>query len=240
MIHVAIPTYDGRMHYRLAYALLNDLPRHECRLDIIASSFLTRTFNSLWCNALNDGADYFLMVHADLYPVESGWIATMLQELRSHDADALSAVMAIKDEQGLTSTALTSRGNTNQRRITMRELKQLPETFCAADAARLFGTADDMLLLNTGLFLVDLKRHRPEIESLRFRVRDVVQKDAEGKFCNWAWSEDWHWSRDAHTMGLSLWATRKVKAIHAGGADYCNCCEWGALEHDNAQPIPEV
>lgn len=241
-LFVAMPSYDGNNNTDLTAALLNDLPRYRARFRPLASSFLTRTFNILWCEALNDGFDYFLMVHADVIPTSPNWIQTLLDEMSLHDADAVSVVMPIKDNLGLTSTALTRSDNSNQRRLTLHECHHLPETFDAHAAAReIGGPPDSILLLNTGLFLVDLKRHRPEIEKLLFRTRDVVQRGDDGRFSNWAWSEDWYWSRDAAALGLKLLATRKVQTLHKGSNGYCNCCDWGTLQHDDhGSFIPEV
>lgn len=244
-LFIATPSYNGDVSAELLPALLNGLPRMPWTFQPLSSSFLTRTFNELWCMALNENSDYFLMVHADIVPTSPNWGQVMLDTLRAQEADALAVIMPIKDDLGLTSFALTQNGNSNQRRLTLKECHhRLPETFDAHTCAHVLDAPhDSMLLLNTGLFLVDLKRHRSEIEQLVFRTRNVIDKGADGTFRTWAWSEDWYWSRDAHNLGLRLVATRAVQAMHRGSRRYCNCCDWGTLTEDNNgayMPDPEV
>ena len=72
-------------------------------------SIATHTFNMLWCQAYNArrelGLTHFAMCHSDVHPDE-GWLDTLLDEMDRTGADVLSAVIAIKDCKGLTSTGL--------------------------------------------------------------------------------------------------------------------------------------
>lgn len=241
MLYIALPTYNGTINATLSISLLKEVPHHICHVQSFASSLLTRAFNLFWCEALNLHADYFLMVHADIEPQGVGWIQTLMDEMETSDADAVSVIVPLKDEHGMTSTALTRAGNTNQRRVTMREAMQLRETFDALTLAEFFGEDPNgaQLLLNTGMLLVNLNKHRTEIEQLKFWMRDEITRNADGTFVNWTWSEDWAWSRDASARGLKLWATRKVKILHHGGYGYCNCCAWGTQEHDPSGHVIE-
>ena len=235
MIFIALPNYDGQLNTGLAKALLDDVPLHKCEVNFYNSSMLTGGFNTLWCDALNKKADYFLMAHADINPTSRPWIKPLINELKAHEADAISVVSPIKDERGFTSTALTSKGDSNQRRLTIRECFQLPETFGKHEVAKLFGlkATNSQLLINTGLLLVDLKKHRKKMEKLLFRVRNEVEKDKNGNYSAWQWSEDWYWSRDASALGLKLLATRKIQIGHIGVNNFCNCHSWGTLARDD-------
>src|SRR5689334_10761696 len=79
-------------------------------------------FNSLWCKALNsrerDGWTHFAMIHSDVLP-EEWWLDTLLVEMARAHADVLSVVLAIKDNRGVTSTALQDRETLYTHRLTM-------------------------------------------------------------------------------------------------------------------------
>ena len=75
-------------------------------------SIATHTFNMLWAQAYNArrelGLTHFAMLHSDVHPDEN-WIDTLLDEMDRTGADVVSAIIAIKDCKGLTSTGLAIR-----------------------------------------------------------------------------------------------------------------------------------
>ena len=94
-------------------------------------------------------------------------------------ADVVSTVLPIKDRRGVTSTAIDDPEDewTPLRRLTMREVHRLPETFSAqADC----GYPNNALLVNTGCFVLDLRK--PSVERVpRLRgIRDRVRKTPDG------------------------------------------------------------
>lgn len=216
------------------------------RLKTFSCSLLTLSFNTLWCEALNarrDGITHFVMLHDDVGPIDDGWIDTLLAEQQKAKADILSAVIPIKDERGLTSTAVYDRRTNRMRRLTMTEVTELPPTFDAERA----GYPGCVLLPNTGLWVCDFTR--PWVEEICFTIRDKNFVGPEGKWVAQCFSEDWDFGIQAQRLGLRVCATTAVKLIHRGGFDYPNFTAWGGMKSDGAwgawepnktsRPMPE-
>lgn len=177
--------------------------------------------------ALEHHVSHFAMLHDDVCPQE-GWLDQLLGDLEEHSADVMSAVVPIKDEQGLTSTAIDDPEDpwNVERRITMTELMRLPEVFGAADC----GYPDRKLLVNTGCWICRLDREWRRHVSFTIRDR-IVYKD--GKWTPEVASEDWNFSRDVQELGGKVMATRRVMLKHAGEMFYPNSHGWGNWKHDH-------
>jgi len=201
----------------------------EVAVSFGASSILTHNFNHLWCEAYNrrasDGITHFAMLHSDIGP-NTGWLATLLQELKATDSAMVSAVSPLKCFDGLTSTALDL--GDKVRRLTLREVfTQLPETFSGQDTLRVF--QNSRLLLNTGCFILDMAKVDPG--SAFFTFHDSVAF-RDGKWsCDFV-PEDWLFSRMLIEHGLKLSATRKVRLEHFGPIGFHNQDGWGAKSTD--------
>lgn len=197
--------------------------------------------NRLWCYALNQASrgkcTHFAMLHSDITP-SPGWIDLLVDELDKHNADLISAVAALKNEDGLTSCGIGDSSNPWQpyRRFTMRELMALPETFRIDDTPH----PDKYLLHNTGCWVADLRKSIWRttddtgnlVIDLSFPIRARVSET--GEVIHERESEDWHFSRKiAECCGKTL-ATRRVSTIHFGQKGYRNDHAWGNLEHDEA------
>lgn len=197
------------------------------------TSVLTQCFNTLWCFALNarraDGVTHFAMLHNDVIP-EAGWIDILLEEMARHDLDCISTVIPLKNHKGLTSTGLDTIGNPwSVRRLTLHEIFELPETFTAADVPS--REDDAQLLLNTGCWLV--KFDEPWVTGLEFRQQDrIVFSRSAREFAAQSISEDWDFSRQLHSRGCRLGATRKVRCQHER-PEFNNKYPWGELSTDN-------
>ena len=240
VVCLALPTYDGKVSVGTAqaYELLPtrgavDIVRARCN-----SSLLTKTFNSLWCAALNaraQGVTHFAMIHADISPTGHGWLDVMVEELTKHDADMLAAVSPLKNECGLTSTAVATdlEDPFLCRRLTLREIYELPETFGAADVG-------GPLLLNTGLWVCDLRRPWwDELEAdgrtlkICFDVKNRIVRDpSTGEYHSEVVSEDWLFSQELNRRGAKLMATRKVVLGHEGSKEYTTDRAWGTQRTD--------
>lgn len=195
-----------------------------------STSLLTLTFNSLWCDALNRSPrpTHFVMLHDDIVPLDAGWLDTLVAEFRACRADVLSTVVAIKDERGLSSTALMNPKTKEMVRLTVTEACALPKTFDAAAAGR----PGWVVLPNTGLWICDFTR--PWVERVCFTIRDRVFKDAaSGQWLAQCYSEDWDFGAQCHAIGLRVCATTAVKVVHKGGFDYPNFTPWGRLAADD-------
>lgn len=122
------------------------------RFGVIATDKMTSCtpggFNQGWCDALNarnsDGTRtfaWFCLLHADVCPQNADprdnrpWLQVLMDEAESGGWDVLHAAVAIKDNRGITSTAVGLKDFAHQyskaRRITTTELNnpQLPSTF---------------------------------------------------------------------------------------------------------------
>lgn len=188
------------------------------------SSNLCANFNDLWVYCLNNrfqqGYTHFAMMHADV-SAPQGWVDTMLSEMGA--ADIISAVIAIKDARGLTTTAVrTAEGQA--RRLTLREIWGQPlDTFDAAA----FG--ESVLLVNTGLWLCKLGDWCEDFPG--FEIVTRVEKTDAGMVATTG-TEDWLASLWWHAAGLKVKATRKVAVEHWGLASWGNQEPWGTWERD--------
>jgi hypothetical protein len=234
---VALPTYDDTTNSRQALSL------YAARCDTLSVqiktlqlSALCWCFNQLWADCLNDRTiDYFLLIHADIVPLAPvRWISKLIAEAERVHADLLSAVSPLKAPDGLTSTALVSQEHPKERRLALAEVYRLPETFKAAEVARLFGWESHSqirLLVNTGCLLLDVRKHRNLWEEMYFKTVDRIERRG-GKFVATFEPEDWNFSKQAAERGLLAAATRAVKLVHHGAVDYTNDQGWGTRLQD--------
>lgn len=198
------------------------------------TSLLDHCFNMLWAEALDRrdelGATHFAMIHADVEP-PMGWLDDLAEELLRLDADIVSSVIPIKNSCGLTSTAINPNdcfaeyGSWVPRRLTMREVSQLPETFGAQDVGC-------PLLLNTGLWICDLRKEW--VDRVCFDSAKRIVRGSDKKRVAQCISEDWFFSNALNQMGFAdkLFATRKVKVLHHGEREFKNWDSWGLWKTD--------
>lgn len=221
--------------------------RFPCRKAQVAalvkpvSTLLPFAFNQAWAGVLNlrdQGVNlrYFAMIHDDIAP-EPWWLDKLIGELERTGADAVSAVVPIKDEKGLTSTAVYTGDIWLPRRITMREAMELPETFSAEDAG-------GPLLLNTGLWVADITK--PWADEICFDFMNRIRRTSTGERVAECVPEDWLNSHRMNELGCKLMATRVVNLNHEGNMDYPNDTAWGTWDTDHtfkkrhAKPVGEL
>ncbi len=233
-IFACMPTY-GAMDPSPAHALYMLATEHPGRVmypPVTRGSLLANVFNVLWTQGLeardHHGVTHFAMLHADVVP-QLGWADKLLAECERLQADVVSCVLPIKDGRGVTSTAIDNPADPWRplRRLTMREVARLPETFTAADA----GHPGRRLLVNTGCWIADLRK--PWADDAYFTIQDrrVIRN---GKRDVETIPEDWNFSRQVQDAGGRVYATRAVHANHLGAAMYPNQGAWGAWERDEA------
>ena len=186
--------------------------------------------NSLWAQALDafeaGEIDAFAMIHADV-AAEPGWLDKLYAEMRTTDADVISAVIPIKNNTGLTSTAVDDTGDPMiVRRLTMREIERLPTTFGDAEVG-------GPILLNTGLWLARLgpwclREEEDGTSFFCFELRHRIRRNHNGKRYASLWPDDWELSRRLHSVGLKLQATTAAMLIHHGEQGFPNFgAPWG-------------
>lgn len=218
---IGIPTFDHKVITDTVYAVMAAKTRKDVHVNFRLTGFsgLTCNFNRLLCDALDGDYTHFVMLHADIAP-NPGWLDKLIEVMERFQADIVSAISPIKDERGLTSTAIENIEDPwHPIRFTMKEVFKLDPSFTRPD-----------LLLNTGLMLVDIRK--PWVNQVRFHVEDAI-KIVEGKRYPLFMPEDWLFSRDARAAGAqTLVATREVLLNHIGGAYHDNASPWGTCEHD--------
>lgn len=231
-------THDGRIDQYMARAFY----RVACKSRPLMyypkqTSLLANGYNEMWCYAINSKTEanlkWFAVLHADIVP-DDFWLDTLIAEAETHDADIMSAVVPIKDPNGVTSTAISGRTPFDRyARITMYELAQLPPTFAAIDAV---GVCQwelkpehrqklPFLLVNTGCFVCRLDR--PWIYDVHFTIRDQIRIGVGNKLSAHVEPEDWHFSRRIAECGGKVMATKKVNVHHLGGRAYKSTDRWG-------------
>lgn len=223
MNHVLVgaPTYDGTRYNSIALARLlrGQAPDTLVNLVEFSGSVLTYSFNALWAAALNLRAaevpvTHFLLLHADIQPEQDNWLEIMLNEMARTKAEVLSAVVPIKNDKGLTSTAWDT-DPWLPLRFSTTEIEAIKEpTWTQPD-----------LLINTGLLLVDFTK--PWVEKIVFHMHDTIVKDASGRFQARFAPEDWDFSRQCHALGIPVYATKAVTVGHVGRAVYSSRNVWG-------------
>lgn len=239
-ILLAMPRYTQQVYMEATtafYYSLRDDGRHTAKTCSPSGSLLARSFNDAWAKALDmyeaGEIDAFAMQHADIGP-GVGWLSTLIDEMESSGADVVSAVVPIKDDRGLTSTAVDDSGDIwRPRRLTMTQVKELPTTFGDAEVG-------GPILLNTGLWVCRLGPWALQEDAdgnakIRFRIQDVIRRLADGKRAPGVIPEDWDFSRQLRAEGLTLKATKAVKLLHFGETFFPNNSVWGwEKDHQNA------
>lgn len=222
-LFLGLPTYGGQ---RFNTAPLLAMMQYQRRFDEVHAmekegSLLACTFNNMLCAALRlrdkGEADFFLLMHADVVPMPARtWLDDLMNARRDVKAEVLSVVMPIKDGRGVSSTAMETTSPWAPRRLTMKEVAAQDPTFTDPD-----------LLVNTGMLLIDLRKNK-WIDKVCFTIHDAILQMPDGTRVAGTQPEDWDFSRQAKALGVTLWATTKVKAIHRGLFNYPNFGAWGS------------
>ena len=231
-ILLGIPSYKSDMNIGLLFPMLNATKKHKLEVANTDTSATCFSFNQLWVQALDlweqGKISHFLMVHSDIVP-QNLFIDKMMEIADRCGADILSAIVPIKNTLGLTSTAMDEQVGDEDprwrvRRVTMREAHAMPKTW-----------THDKVLLNTGLMLVKMGDWCKQIH---FHFDDDIIM-YRGKRTPQCFPEDWNLSRDAHKLGVKLYATREVAVTHMGHQGFPNFQPWGSLETDFKNPDPD-
>lgn len=232
-IFIGFPNYSGRLYRGHLNAVWLASKTRAGPFQIDALSALCFSFNRLFADALNrrkDGITHFALMHDDIVP-ENWWLDKLYEEMKEHDADLIASVVALKDERGLSSTAIDENvsgydSHWRPRRLTMTEVfNDFPPTF-----------THPKLLLNTGLMLLDITK--PWADELHFEFHDRIIKNKEGMFQAEFAPEDWNFSRLVREKGGKIFATRAIKCNHHESSTraYHNHFPWGTMTTDFMEP----
>lgn len=212
-------------------------------------SNLAHSFNKGLCFAMNmrdgieecpisDKATHLAIQHADMQPTEY-WLDILYDEMVKTGADFIAGIAVIKSPGGKTSTAIND-ADTNWnpwRRLTLKEVFSLPETFSFEDLYSLpcvkEGKIEPELLLNTGCMLIDLRKPwfkdvgTGGVLEAHFEIRNRIRFIPGQGWIAETESEDWLLSRILNSRGAKLVATRKTLATHWGSFPYKADYAWG-------------
>ena len=217
-ILAGLPTYEGM---RWNGSAMGGLYVSNVDTFEISTSLLTQAFNRCWVEALNKrepsennpGVTHFLLMHADVVPVEFNWLQQLWEEFERNHCKVLSVAIPIKNDIGLTSIGMETENLWRPRRLTMTEIMDMPCTWTSPN-----------VLVNTGLLLVDFTE--PWVENICFTINDKIHKP-NGKWVTEVESEDWNFSRQCRALGIDLWVTRRVAVQHMGRSQWRNDVKWG-------------
>jgi hypothetical protein len=198
------------------------------RCDIVshgemASSAAQQTFNGLLAWALDrrdagadDAPTHLAMIHSDVEPLKQHWLDILWGEMERLDLDMISSVIPIKEpEKVRTSTAI---GAENDPFLVLRYVNnddrpRLPETFVPKDVCN----PGEVLLLNNGLLLIDLRK--PWWDDFAFGVLTRIVRHHGRRIAQFA-SEDWLCARHVQARGGKVAATWAVPVKHHGESDW--------------------
>jgi hypothetical protein len=249
-VFLTCPLYDGRLDAGTARSLWSTASqRHRVNVLALGNSLLATNCNWLWCTGLNNRATgnfkWFAMLHADIEP-DYWWLDTLIAEAEKHDADVMSAIVPIKDQRGVTSTAISKPGSRYQQfcRLTMRQVRHesFPDTFGIEEAAsaleglpeplRIANVPREALLVNTGCFVC--RFDRPWCEQVWFAMDEGIQR-IEGQWAPVQQSEDWIFARKVAQQGGKVMATRLLPLAHKGLTQFLSTQTWGHPKDEGCQ-----
>jgi hypothetical protein len=241
-IYLASPLYDGTLYWRSARALWQAAQQHNVTVVHSEMSLIPYNCNQHWCNVLNGrkklGFKWFAMLHSDVGP-EPFWLDKIVAEAEKYGADMLSAVVPIKTDAGLTSTAILRSQEPASRRLHRLTTSQcfhpsFPDTLGINEAVdaleklppdlRETALPREALLVNTGCMIV--RCDQPWAERVWFDDPNGIEL-VDGDWVPTCTSEDWHFSHRVAQEGGKVMATRVVSLVHRGVADYPSGKVWG-------------
>lgn len=237
-------THNGQLHGGMARTFYSHASlTHNVFMKAIPTSLLAAGYNQLWCEAINRQPEmkwrYLAILHADIVP-EDFWLDKLIELADKYDADVMSAIVPIKDSQGVTSTAVSRahhmHGNNFScyTRLTQRQVNDplMPETFdwlmLREAMPNLQGSIklpeEFNLLVNTGCVVIRCDRQWSP--NVHFTINDRLVMNNGGLSFE-VEPEDWYFSRRVREEGGRVFATRAVKLKHVGTMEYISSGLWG-------------
>jgi hypothetical protein len=253
-VFIGCPSHDGRLYDGCAKGLYAYASRdHDVECRVVSFSLLTLNCNALWAFALNrhqsQQTAWFAMLHSDVAP-EAFWLDKLIAEAERHQADIVSVVIPIKDDKGLTSTAISLPRDERRAffRLTMSQVlhPNFPVTFDCESARQALGALPEelrfqvpagvKLLCNTGCVVCRLGRPWCDPDKVHFDEVATFER-MNDKWNAIALSEDWFFTARAADNGAKVMATKAIKVLHHGGSAFANDQVWGddRDEHGLAQ-----
>lgn len=227
---ISIPNYSGDISFRTCISLLRAQDKakdnYKVGVDFVSTSATPFCFNKCLQHAYYSDYDYWVMLHADIGAKTDDWLDVLLTDLETENLAVISAVAAIKSDEGLTSTAVMSRENF-PRRLTLSEVHNGPEILTNDKCKRIHGHP---LLINTGMMAWKMSVMREHIPNLPFEFHDKfdlkMTENGEMYIPNFK-PEDWLMSERLNELGIAYGTTRRVPTIHCGRHEFDSSMIWG-------------
>lgn len=220
VLFLAVPTYSGWVKASGVMGIMLANPEGRQHIEFGQGSVLTLNFNRTWAKALNTrargGWTHYGMHHADITAPE-GWADVLIREMRRVGADLISAVVPIKDGRRLSSHGAVQKDG-SVRRLTMKEVHRLPETFTSDDLPSV--GVEGPLVVNTGLFICDFTA--PWVEEVHFHTLNGLERQSDGNWKAAMMPEDWLFSHTLNERGLRIAGTRAIRVGHWGEVEFTN------------------
>lgn len=254
-IYLGSLTHSGQLDFKMSRVFYSFASQERAIMSTIQqSSLLAAGCNHLWCDALNNrerhNLKWFVLLHADIAP-EQWFVDKMIDIAEKNDADLLSAVVPIKNMEGITSTALSGPDSfTRLTRLTMKQIQHpnFPKTFDWWDAFNALScklpedlriefpeegdvSKKPFLLVNTGCMVCRLDR--PWSHQAYFTINDRIVPGMGGTFKAEVEPEDWFFSRRVAELGGKVMATSEITLEHVGSMAFYSNRVWG-LNVDSA------
>lgn len=202
------------------------------------NSLLGKSFNELWVLFLHSRGMLKLaagaMIHSDI-GAEMGWLSKMWTIMNRVNADFLSVVVPIKNNEGWTSTAIHDAKTKAIRRLSLKQCFAYPPTFCMSD----IGPEEDCLCPNSGLWIC--RANLPQWEHIdeegrlifHWECKDAITRNEERKIYETkGLSEDWHAGLMMKSLGIKVYCTTEVRCTHYGMGAWDNHTPWGTAESE--------
>lgn len=211
------PGYGGIEPESYHAAQMATARRDQVKVGIMrpCCSLLAHAFNQGAVYCLTQKYDYFAMLHGDL-SAPNGWIDVMMDVLDAGKCDVLHAVAAIKDGRRLTSTAIAYWDDQYApvRRLTVKELAKLPDTFTVEDVREHIDQEAKRLLPNTGCLMFKADTWFKKFTG--FTINDQIKTIDNSEWSIDVMPEDWNFGHWCGRNYVSVGGTTAVRLEHFG------------------------
>lgn len=188
------------------------------------ASLLAHAFNLGAAFCLEHKYDYFAMLHGDI-GVEAGFMDKLVAILDEGRFDVIHACSPIKDHRRLTSTAWAYWDDqfAPVRRLAIKELHRLPETFGIEEIREQFDPKALRLLPNTGCLCFRADTWFKKYTG--FTINDQLATVDGEKWSVDVMPEDWNFGHWCGRNGVRVGGTRVIQPKHFGR--WCFTCDPG-------------
>lgn len=198
-------------------------------------SLLGHNFNQLFTMAYEAKHDFFILLHGDITvasPIGQCWVDVIVGLMQANKLSAASAIVPIKSSLAITSSGIFLHKYDDQRyrRLTVKELKHLPDIIHRQDVSDLFGLSNPgPLFINTAVLCLNLR----DFDWTRwggFIIRSWIVWNRRRKPLPQVVPEDWQLSLDLFALGWPYAAINNtlLRVNHIGPTAYPNYGSWGS------------